>query len=386
MPRAMNTIQLSPTVLDWAASRAGESLYEFAKRISKRSAEEIANGVLTYAQAIKFAKTSGVSLGDLFLQSPPADRQLPVADFRTPQFSVPLKSDFFYTFDDIEFKQAWYREFLIAQERDPLDFVGKFKNKSPTAPELAKEIRSALDFADADLTGLKDPDELFALLAQKCEAIGILVFKNGVVGNNTHRSLSVDEFRGFALADALAPVIFINGADAPAAWVFTLAHELAHIWLGASGVSAADPSAENKIERFCNSVAAEILVPAKSFIALWQSDAKSSASEKLERARRAFKVSGLVIARRALDLGFIDRANYKNIYDEARLRQKRKSSEASGGDFYRTLAVRNSKRFSKEVAALAISGHITLGQAGKLLNTNPNKVVTFYAKQNPLSV
>lgn len=379
----MNTIQLSPTVLDWAASQAGESLYDFAKRISKRSAEKIVEGILTNAQVIKFAKTSGVSLGDLFLEAPPPPRQLPVADFRTLQFAFPLSRDFFDTFDDIEFKQAWYREMLVAQEHEPLDFVGKFKNKRPTAQNLAKEIRTTIGFSDGDLAHLRNPDELFSLLALKCEALGILIFKNGIVGNNVHRPLSVGEFRGFALADELAPTIFINGADAPAAWVFTLAHELAHIWLGDSGVSDADPNAENDTERFCNSVAAEILVPSKSFLALWENAANSPTHEKLEQARRTFKVSSLVIARRALDLSLIDKATYREIYDQAR---HRKSNSSGGGDFYRTLAVRNSKKFSSEVAGLAISGSITLGQAGRLLNTNPNNVVKFYAKQNPLSV
>lgn len=379
-----DTMQISPTVLDWAASQAGHSLLVIAQKISKANAEKIAKGILTNAQVIKFAKTSGVSLGDLFLENPPLPRKLPIVDFRTVQYASPLSRDFFDTYDDIDFKQSWYRDHQITKGYAPFDFVGKYKKKRPTAVSLAAEIRETIAFSDADLANLHNTDQLFSLLASKSEVIGILVFKNGVVGNNTHRSLSVSEFRGFALADEYAPVIFINGADAPAAWVFTLAHELAHIWLGDSGVSDADPSAENDIERFCNSVAAEILVPAKSFLTLWEISGNSSTYDKLEQARRNFKVSSLVIARRAFDLNLIDKATYREIYDKAK--RKNSSSGGGGGDFYRTLAARNSKKFSLEVASLAISGGITLGHAGKLLNTNPNNVVKFYVKQNPLFV
>lgn len=379
----METIQLSTSVLDWAAAQAGRSLYDCAYKISKRGAEKIIEGVLTNSQVVKFSKSTGVPLGFLFLDEPPAPRELPVADFRTLPNAFPLSRDFFETFDDIEFKQSWYRDMLEASGAEPRSFVGKFRKKRPEAAVLAADIRQTLGFSDAELAHLRNPDELFSLLTSKCEEAGILVFKNGVVGNNSHRPLTVGEFRGFALADKLAPVVFINGADAPAAWVFTLAHELAHIWLGDSGVSDADPAAENEVERYCNAVAAEFLVPSSSFLALWQESKNDELNEKLENARRAFKVSGLVIARRALELGLITRQTYKQIYEIAR---QRKKGGSGGGNFYLTLAARNSKKFSKQVASLAMSGTITLGHAGRLLNTNPNNVVKFYAKQNPLSV
>src|SRR5690606_23963375 len=95
------------------------------------------------------------------------------------------------------------------------------------------------------------------------EERGILVMRNGVVGNNTHRPLSVEEFRGFAIADEFAPLIFINGADYLSAQMFTLAHELVHVFVNASGISNLQDtySSNNAIERFCNQVAAELLVP-----------------------------------------------------------------------------------------------------------------------------
>ena len=211
----------------------------------------------------------------------------------------------------------------------------------------------------------------------------ILVFKNSVAGGSWARPLSVSEFRGFVVSDRWAPAIFINGADAPAAWVFTLAHELAHLWFGESGISDVSIRSEHQQERLCNSVAAEFLVPADDFLSIWDKNKKNSIDERMEFARKEFKVSFLVIARRAHELGLITNQKYQEIYDQIRYRVAK--SKESGGDFYRTLAVRNSKRLTDFVAQLAVTGGVSFREAGQLLNINPNKVMTYYARTHPLS-
>jgi Zn-dependent peptidase ImmA (M78 family) len=235
--------------------------------------------------------------------------------------------------------------------------------------------------SSSDFLDLRNADEVFSMLTSKAEALGILVFKNSIVGGNANRPLSVSEFRGFVLSDVYAPAIFINGADAPAAWVFTLAHELAHLWIGDSGISDAAPNSNNGHERVCNAIAAEFLVPRAAFLAVW-GNVGGEVAMRLENARKAFKVSSLVIARRAFDLGLIARDEYQAVYEDAR-RHADKPRDP-GGDYYRTLAVRNSKRFTTRVANLAASGAISLREAGHLLNTNPNNVMTYYAKQRSL--
>src|SRR5690606_2778683 len=107
-------------------------------------------------------------------------------------------------------------------------------------------------------------------LVQRIEALGVLVMRSGMVGNNTFRKLSVREFRGFALVDDFAPVVFINTSDCPEARLFTLIHELAHIWLGQSGISDSEPANHHQTERLCNAVAAEFLVPVSEFMPRWR--------------------------------------------------------------------------------------------------------------------
>ena len=139
---------------------------------------------------------------------------------------------------------------------------------------------------------------------------------NGVVGNNNRRKLSLDEFRGFALADGLAPLVFINGADSKAAQMFTLAHQLAHIWINASALSDAGPASSPTmdVERWCNQVAAEMLVPADVLRRELRTDA--AIGEEVSRLSRLFKVSTLVVLRRVHDVGVLTRDEFWAAYRE----------------------------------------------------------------------
>ena len=212
-----------------------------------------------------------------------------------------------------------------------------------------------------------------------------MVMASGIVGNNSHRKLDVGEFRGFALADDLAPLIFLNSADSKAAQMFTLAHELAHLWLGASGVSDSEVGhvPEQGIERWCNQVAAELLMPLDALRAAHLPGTK--VEDEIQRLAREFKVSTLVALRRLFDAGFLDQDRLWQHYREElrRLRNLEKRS-AGGGDFYRTLGSRAGGRFTRAIVTSALEGQTLFQDAFRMLGVRKN--ATFYETARKLGV
>ncbi|CAN5745399.1 hypothetical protein BH20ACT11_BH20ACT11_10740 [soil metagenome] len=200
------------------------------------------------------------------------------------------------------------------------------------------------------------------------QTAGVLVFINGVVNNNSDRKLDPVEFRGFALVDEYAPLIFINNADFKSAQMFTLVHELAHIWIGAEGVSNFGETLlplPHEIEQFCNKIAAEFLVPEEELRTAW--DRAQDEEEPYEFLARHFKVSNLVAARCVFDLGLIDRAAYFEFYrsweeDERRV----KLSGGDGGDFWNNQNVRIGKPFGTAVIRAVKEGRLLYRDAYSL--------------------
>jgi Zn-dependent peptidase ImmA (M78 family) len=227
-------------------------------------------------------------------------------------------------------------------------------------------------------------DALRALISQ-AEDTGVLVMVSSVVGSNSHRPLDVGEFRGFALADNLAPLIFVNGADSKAAQMFTLAHELAHIWLGATGVSdvQAGRVPELQTERWCNQVAAELLVPLEELRSAHLPHAPIA--EEVQRLAREFKVSSLVVLRRLFDAGALTRDALWQHYraEQERLRTLKERS-SGGGDFYRSLGARTSKRFARAIVGSALEGLTSFPDAYRLLGVR--KTSTFHQAARELGV
>ena len=178
-----------------------------------------------------------VPIGTLLLDDPP-EESVPIPDFRTvgsgpfPQPS-PNLLDTIYLCQE---RQGWYQDYLRAMGAESLDFVGSLSTISDTRV-AAEAMRDKLDITvDGRLKHRTSQEALSACIAS-AEKAGILVMVSGIVGSNSRRKLDPREFRGFALADPVAPLIFVNGVDAKSAQVFTLAHELAHLWLGTSALS-----------------------------------------------------------------------------------------------------------------------------------------------------
>jgi Zn-dependent peptidase ImmA (M78 family) len=334
-------------------------------------------GQLTPTQAERFAQLVNVPFGFLFLKAPPDQRAAPLPDFRSVQDREPLGQEFFDVYDDVIYKQTWYSDYLQSIDADPIPFIGKYIADKVSAIELAKDIRNTIGLTPQLMDSISASDDLYSVIVGLAEKVGVLVFKNGVVGNNTRRPIEVAQFRGFAIADQHAPAIFINGRDAKAAWLFTLVHELAHLWLGASGVSDAAPKSNDPVEVLCNATAAEVLVPADQFLTAWMQLDGNQADARIAILRRRFKVSRLVIARRALDHSLIGQQAYQLEYEAAK-----RTGDTSGGNFYSTLSTRNGKRFSDTVATLAYAGELGLRHAGRLLNTTPSNVLNYYERRH----
>lgn len=370
---------VNPNLMFWSRRRAGLSEVELAESITVRAdkvlAWEAGESRPTFRQAQQWASLAHVPFGYLFLSEPPKE-ELPIPDLRTVGGAglVAPSVDLLDTVRDVLKKYEWYLDYLKDQGLSPLSFVGKFTGKSSVA-EVVADIRSVLGVDEAPHR--QGGEEYLRQLVAGADAAGILVMRSGVVGTNTHRKLDVGEFRGFAISDKFAPVVFINLADAPAARLFTLIHELAHIWIGSSGISNVSPSNNRHEEVFCNAVAGEFLVPKARLTPLWQ--VHDDWIAQLPALAATFYVSKLVVARRACDLGFISTEDYGRYY-VAELNAHRDQKKAGSGDFYKTVRAKNSKRFSHAVLAETLSGRLLLRDAGKLLGMQPAKIGTYASK------
>ena len=188
----------------------------------------------------------------------------------------------------------------------------------------------------------------------RIEALGVVVFINGIVGNNTHRKLNLEEFRGFALLDSYAPLIFINGADTSNGRLFTLLHELAHLFLGQEAL-------DDGTEAFCNKIAAGILVPYASFREEWIKHPND-----FDALDDIFPVSKLVLYRVALTLGLISENEWRNLHFGF-LKQLKEKETSSGGNFNYILPNRIGHSFSHFVFNAVHEGNLLYTDAYRLL-------------------
>lgn len=370
---------INPAVLRWMRERCGVDLATAAESAAVKPEQLIAwetgdGKPPTFRQAQKLSQALHAPFGYLFLREPPIE-ELPLPDLRTVA-DVPRGRPSIDLLDTVRLalqRQSWYLDFLRDQEAHPLSFVGRF-SASDDVKKVAANIRAELSI-DVE-QGQRTWDVYSRQLIDAAERVGILVMRSGIVGNNTHRKLDVGEFRGFAISDTLAPLVFINSADAPTARLFTLLHELAHIWIGSSGISNVSPDNTRREEVFCNAVAGEFLAPSDVFIPLWKTS-RTDPDPALVTSELAqkFHVSRLVVMRRALDLGLVDRQTYIDHY-QSELDAFR-NQEGGGGNFYRNAGAKNSARFARAVVTEAFSGRLLLRDAGRLLGVQPGKLRQF---------
>ncbi len=360
---------VNPALIRWARERAGLAPESLAARFRKLPAWEAGEVRPTLRQVEDFARAVHVPVGYLFLSEPP-EESLPIADFRTlaGQALERPSPDLLDTIHACQERQSWYREFVRIAGQPAADFVGSAT--IAIAPEtVAPMIGARLGVDLAARHACPTWTDALRLLIGQAEDAGVLVMVSGVVGSNTSRRLDPAEFRGFALSDPLAPLVFVNGADTKAAQMFTLAHELAHLWLGASALSnseAAPTQQQRREEIWCNAVAAELLAPLDALRAELRDD--EALPDALARLARTFKVSPLVILRRLLDANRLDRDRFDAAWAHESTRLRKLAQRGSGGgDFYRTTLSRMSRRFVQAVVVSTLEGQTLYRDAYRML-------------------
>jgi Zn-dependent peptidase ImmA (M78 family)/DNA-binding XRE family transcriptional regulator len=313
MAKNSDIAYVSAPVVKWARERAGLTTEELATHLknvktAQINAWESGDSLPSPTQAEKLSEKLRVPLAILFMENPP-EIPLPIPDLRTVSQTARQKPslEFFDLICDALVRQRWYREFQESNEASPLPFVGSFQ-RNLDVNAVAADMAERLGIDDHLRRECPTWQNFFVAFVQRAERLGILVMRSGVVRHNPRRTLAVEEFRGFAISDNFAPLVFINSKDAKAAQIFTLAHELAHIWIGASGVSNPKPKARigensNDIEQFCNQVAAQLLVPADEFEKRWLPN--KNITDNLRGIATYFRVSSVVSLRRAYKLGKI---------------------------------------------------------------------------------
>lgn len=364
------TVTVQPKVLDWARERASLTSVELARRIGVKQVEKVEKWLLSGELPLKkleiIAVKTHVPLGYLFLEEPPTE-SIPIPDFRTVasgQIRRP-SPELIDTLFACRQRQDWYREYAEEHGLRRPAFAGKFSLRSDS-DAVAQDIREVLGWTAEARVAERNLDMVIGRFAAAIEEAGVLVMRNGVVGNNTHRPLNPSEFRGFAMFDPVAPLVFVNAADAKVAQIFTLAHELSHIWIGESALEDVRIVTERPLERFCNQVAAEVLVPAAEFRIAWRGLGEDGA--ELQRLSLRFRVSRFVILIRAMESGLVSAAEYETYEAVERSRGFRGVSEpSSGGNFYHTQRSRLGRRFARAVLSSARAGNTLMRDAYDLL-------------------
>lgn len=377
-------LDIAPELYRWAVERAGWDEQTAQRRFPQLS--EWAAGVRkpTLKQVEQFARATHAPFGQLFLPEPPVE-PLPVPDLRTIKDAAIRRpsADLLDTIYLCQERQDWYRAFATENGLEAVRYIGTVTTKDSPA-EVAEQIREVLSPPISTPETSKSWSATFRALVDRIESTGALVMVSGIVGANTHRVLQPEEFRGFALSDGLAPLLFINGADTKAAQIFTLIHEFAHLWLGGSALSdasVADRSA-NTTERWCNAVAGEFLVPADSLRTEYRGD---DSAEALDALARRFSVSTLVILRRIVDVGYLAwddfRARYIDEHQRVMAKLAETRADSSGGNYYNTQPLRLSRQFARSVIESTYEGSTSYRDAYQLLGTTKHSTFEGLADQ-----
>ena len=369
-------VAVTQSVLAWALQRADRSYEETVKKFPKFGDWMSGDALPSLRELEKFASFTHVSLGALIMPEPP-DETLPIADMRTRDSKVIERpsGNLLDTIDRYQQFQDWYHDYAREQGAQKLPFLGSVSTQD--SPHMvAHRVRELLLLERVNATS---PDQWRRDIVKALEDVGVLVMMSGIVGNNTHRPLSTDEFRGFCLYDVLAPLIFVNLAgESYGAQNFTLVHEFAHLLAGHSALSGGDHLLGGTSEEaWCNRVAALALLPDDALVAF---DAAQSVQDYRVAARR-FGVSAEVALHRLYGARRINEERYYELLDAVRADYGGETHSSGGGNFYNTLTTRLGRPLATAIVTSTLEGRMGFTEGFRMIGSHKREVFDELARR-----
>lgn len=397
--------RVNPKVFIWARETAGYEPPEAAGKlglkdtkrqrgVDKLLAMERGETEPTRAQLLRMSQQYHRPLLLFYLDAVPVkgDRG---EDFRTlpANYSVTDDARVDAIVRDVRTRQDVLRSALEAEyedddeDRRSLEFIGARAMQGGVAA-MVEYLRQVLGFSAADFRRHPGVDEAFAFARARVESIGVFVVLMGDLGSY-HSAVDVNVFRGFALADKTAPFIVINDRDAREAWTFTLLHELAHLCLGLTGISA--QRGDSAVEQFCNNVATEFLLPDAELATLAGQQLRVVGMDSLRAAIEGIAgprlLSRSLVAYRLLRVGFIHyeqwqevSATFRDEWLENRQRERERKRERDGGpNYYVVRRHRLGAALLSTVSRLLYEKELTTTKAALVLAIKPAHVAAMMA-------
>ena len=391
---------INPEILSWARKTAELSVEKAARKLQMKDgkAASAAEKLLSYEHGVKvpsrslllkMSKTYRRPILTFYLDKPPiiGDRG---EDFRTLPDHMEEENAYVDTLiRDIKARQSLVREALIDEnENFKVDFIGKCEVEHGIG-QISETLNKILKFDRDEYRSHRTYGDAFGHLRNLAEDAGVFVILQGNLGSY-HTNISVEAFRGFALSDEIAPFLIINDRDAKSAWSFTLLHELVHLALGQTGISGA--SAEKQIEKFCNDVASEILLPSSEFNKFRPTDFNfENLKEEISNYALTTKVSNSHIAYRLYREGFIKKALwgklsefYSQQWSTHRDKEKEKMKQSAGGPSYYLVKKYKLGALVGLAQRFAYSGTLSTTRTGLLLGIRPLKVHRLFELNQPI--
>jgi Zn-dependent peptidase ImmA (M78 family) len=384
--------RVNPEILTWTRQTAGLTVEDAARKldfkdtrsgtgVQRLEAYETGQGVPTRATLVKMSKAYRRPLLTFYMTAPPREGDRG-EDFRNVADRQPNAQPLVDALvRDVRARQSMVRSILEDEEEaEPLPFVGSMQMEMGVGAVLAA-MRRTIGVDLADFRAQASPEGAFALLRNGVEAAGVFVLLIGNLGSH-HTAIDVEAFRGFAVADPIAPFVIINDQDAKSAWTFTLLHELCHLWLGTTGVSGLFSDAA--IERFCDDVAGSFLLPANELTGagITAHTTVDEASRLISRFAEERHLSRSMVAYRLQRAGILSNEAWRILVRrfrdqwragrDAQREQDRKKD--SGPNYYVVRRHRLGSALLRFVSRNLSDGSLTPTKAGKVLGVKPRSV------------